>query len=89
VSTQPLGVAINHTVGQCFAKTIELSNANPEVYMPEVAVTLNHLGTLYKFDGKPAIATPFCVEASSIYKKLAIENPDKFGPALSQVCAVD
>ena len=67
----------------------ELAKANPAAYLPDVAGTLNNLGNLHKAEGQNIeAAAQFCNEAAVIFKQLSVDNPARFGPALTSVCTV-
>ena len=58
----------------------ELSKQNPEAYKPDVAMTLNNLGTLFKNTNKLKQAQDYYEEALEIYRDLAKQNPEAYKP---------
>ena len=58
----------------------ELSKQNPEAYKPDVAMTLNNLGTLFKNTNKLKQAQDYYEEALEIRRELAEQNPEAYKP---------
>jgi len=59
----------------------ELAKANPQVYLPDVAMTLNNLGNLVQADsGRRSEAEKLYQEALKIYRELAKANPQVYLP---------
>jgi tetratricopeptide (TPR) repeat protein len=58
----------------------KLAEANPDAYLPYVAMTLNNLGLLYRATQRMSQAETAYSEALAIYRKLADANPDAYLP---------
>ena len=58
----------------------ELSKQNPEAYKPDVARTLNDLGTLLYAINDLKQAQDYYEEALEIYRELAEQNPEAYKP---------
>ena len=56
----------------------ELSKQNPEAYKPDVAMTLNNLGTLFSDTNKLKQAQAHYEEALKLYQDLAKQNPEAY-----------
>ena len=56
-----------------------LSEANPEVYLPDIAITLNNLGILYSDMQRTHEARDLCNEAHGILEPLWRRNPELHG----------
>ena len=56
----------------------ELSKQNPEAYKPDVAMTLNNLGTLFSDTNKLKQAQDYYEEALEIRRELAKQNPEAY-----------
>lgn len=61
----------------------ELAKADPEPYLPSVAMTLNNLGNLYRATQRRKEAEEAYREALSTRRELANANPDAFLPDVS------
>ncbi|MCC7471874.1 tetratricopeptide repeat protein [Candidatus Nomurabacteria bacterium] len=60
-----------------------LAGANPDTYLPDVAMTLNNLGNLYRDRHDVAAAQAAYDEAFHIYRRLAAANPDTYLPKVA------
>ena len=58
----------------------ELAKANPEAYLPDVAMTLNNLAILYRDTQRMKAAEEAYQEALSIRRELAKANPEAYLP---------
>jgi len=58
----------------------KLADKNPDVYLSDVAETLNNLVNLLKVNNEMIGAKKACKEALQIYRKLADKNPDVYRP---------
>jgi len=58
----------------------KLAEANPEAYLPDVAMTLNNLAILYRATQRMREAETSYTEALSLYRKLAEANPEAYLP---------
>jgi tetratricopeptide (TPR) repeat protein len=67
-------------------KTIPGIDQADLAYLPDLAMTLNSLGTLYTSEAKNTEAAPFCKEATDIYQSLATKFPDEYDSAVQHVC---
>jgi hypothetical protein len=53
----------------------ELVKANPQAYLPKVAMTIDSLSVLYKANGQNAKANDACAEATAVLKQAATTQP--------------
>ena len=58
----------------------KLARANPDAYLPDVAMTLNNLAILYSANNRMDDAEKAYDEALDLYRKLARANPDAYLP---------
>jgi hypothetical protein len=58
----------------------KLAENNPDVYLPDVAMTLNNLANLQKNTNRHKDAESNYAEVMEIYRKLAETNPDAYNP---------
>jgi tetratricopeptide (TPR) repeat protein len=62
-----------------------LAEANPEAYLPDVAVTLNNLANLYTATQRMKEAEDACDEARAILEPLWRQNPELHGNQLAKI----
>ncbi|MFF2751345.1 tetratricopeptide repeat protein, partial [Kitasatospora sp. NPDC058048] len=65
-----------------------LAQANPDAYLPDLAMSLNNLSVDLGGVGRWEEALTAIQESVAIHRTLAQANPDLFGPALQQSLAV-
>ena len=58
----------------------DLAQKDPDVYLPDVAMTLNNLGVLHRAENRMAEARKVYDEALDLYRDLAKKNPDVYLP---------
>src|SRR5207248_2876950 len=70
-----------HTVYQEALTTYrQLAQANPQAYLPDVAMTLNNLGVLYRATQRLSESEQAYQEALTTYRQLAQANPQAYLP---------
>ncbi|WFE25426.1 tetratricopeptide repeat protein [Solwaraspora sp. WMMD791] len=60
-----------------------LAVANPDAYLPNLAMSLNNLGSILSGLGRREQALAPAEEATGIYRRLAVANPDAYLPNLA------
>jgi len=63
----------------------DLTQKEPETYLPYVAATLSNLGILDRTQNRPEEARKAFQEALKIYEAFAKQNPDQFSPLVEQM----
>ena len=58
---------------------------NPNVYLPDVATTLNNVGNLQIAQKRMGAARQECEEALSIYQRFAQRDPEQFGADVARL----
>ena len=58
----------------------QLAQQNPQTYLPDVAMTLNNLASLYSAKNEFSQAQPLYEDALQIYRQLAQQNPQTYLP---------
>ena len=69
-------------------QTPSRNSAQTAVSSLRASAILATWGLLYKSDGQNSEAIPLCAEATKIYKQLAVDDPDRYGPASKHLCTV-
>src|SRR5438270_8030402 len=64
-----------------------LAQANPEAYLPNVAMTLNNLAVLYSETQRMKEAEEFCSEAEKALNPLWARNPVVHGDQMGRILA--
>jgi tetratricopeptide (TPR) repeat protein len=71
--------------GEALEKYRALAKANPEAYLPDVAMTLNNLGLLYLDTQRLPEAEASCQEAATILEPLWQQQPEVQGNLMARI----